>query len=252
VVCPFRKREPVLRLPVVLLASASVLAPLYARGAEAADDSKSEIVVRYLDARRTQQEALKGVQMEASIDAKLPRLEKQGKMRVLRKISRLGKISFRMLGFQGDDTIKQEVIARYLNLESDSTDKQDISVTPDNYKFHLKTSISQAGHRTYVFQVTPKRKAVGLFKGELWLDGETGMPLRESGELVKNPSIFLKKVVFVHDYQLKDGVSIPKHIESTVDTRIAGRAQLEIEFTNFTRSNEDDDPVAETTGGPGN
>jgi hypothetical protein len=242
----------VLRLSAFLIASISVLAPFYARAAEAeADDSKSEIVTRYLDARRTQQEALRGVQMEASIDAKLPRLEKQGRMQVLRKISRFGKISFRMLGFQGDATIKQEVIARYLNLESDSTEAVDISVTPDNYKFHLKTSIAEAGHRTYVFQVTPKRKAVGLFKGELWLDGETGMPLRESGQLVKNPSIFLKKVVFVHDYQLKDGVSIPKHIESTVDTRIAGRAELHIEFTNFTKADDDDVP-SESTGGPGN
>lgn len=238
-----------LRLPAVLFACVSILVPLYADGAGEADDSKSEIVTRYLDARRTQAEALRGVQMEASIDAKLPRLEKQGKMRVLRKISRLGKISFRMLGFQGDDTIKQEVIARYLNLESESTDKPDISVTPDNYKFHLKATMSDGGHRTYIFQVTPKRKAVGLFKGELWLDAQTGMPLRESGQLVKNPSIFLKKVVFVHDYQLKDGVSIPKHIESTVDTRIAGRAQLEIEFTNFAKA-EDDDSPEEAAEGP--
>jgi hypothetical protein len=143
-----------------------------------------------------------------------------------------------MLGFQGDPTIKQEVIARYLNLESDSENKPNIAVTPDNYKFHLKSTISDNGHRTYVFQITPKRKAIGLFKGELWLDAETGMPLRESGQLVKNPSIFLKKVAFVHDYQLKDGVSIPKDIESTVDTRIAGRAELHIEFTNFTKTDD--------------
>jgi len=240
-----------LRLFAAVLVIACAISPAYVRAAEA-DDSKSEIVTRYLDARRTQQEALKGVQMEANIDAKLPRLEKQGKMRVLRKISRLGKISFRMLGFQGDDTIKQEVIARYLNLESESAGKQgDISITPDNYKFHLKTTMADGGHRTYIFQVTPKRKAVGLFKGELWLDGETGMPLRESGQLVKNPSIFLKKVAFVHDYQLnKDGVAIPKHIESTVDTRIAGRAELEIEFSNFTKA-EDDETPPDDAGGPG-
>jgi hypothetical protein len=231
-----------------------VVAPLCVQAAPAgaeSDDSNSDIVVRYLDARRTQQQALRGVQMEASIDAKLPRLEKQGKMRVLRKISSLGKISFRMLGFQGDNTIKQEVIARYLNLESDSGEKADISVTPENYKFHLKTTITDRGHRTYVFQLTPKRKAIGLFKGELWLDGETGMPLRESGQLVKNPSIFLKKVAFVHDYELQDGVSIPKQIESTVDTRIAGRAELHIEFTNFAKAADDEIP-AEVNGGPGN
>jgi len=241
-----------LRLSAAVLTSIFLAAPICLRaGAAEADDSNSEIVTRYLDARRTQAEALKGVQMEASIDAKLPKLEKQGRMRVLRKISRLGKISFRMLGFQGDTTIKQEVIARYLSVESESDDKPDISVTPDNYKFHLKTTISENGHRTYVYQLTPKRKAVGLFKGELWLDGETGMPLRESGQLVKNPSIFLKKIAFVHDYQIQDGVAIPKHIQSTVDTRIAGRAELSIEFSNFTKT-DDDEARADAGGGPGN
>src|SRR3974377_2418272 len=109
-----------MRRYAVLAAGLFVLAPIYAFGAATeSDDSNSEIVNRYLDARKAQAEALKGVQMEASIDAKLPKLEKQGPMQVLPKISRLGKISFRMLGFQGDNTVKQEVIARYLNLESE-------------------------------------------------------------------------------------------------------------------------------------
>ncbi len=214
------------------------------------NEDRPDIVARYLDARRTQQEVLRGVQMECEINATLPRLEKQGKMRVLRKISRLGKISFRMLGFQGDSTIKQEVIARYLNLESDTHEGSSIAITPENYKFRLKATMSESGHRTYVFQLTPRRKAVGLFKGELWLDAETGMPLRESGQLVKSPSIFLKKVEFVHDYQMQNGVSIPKHIESTVDTRIAGRAELSIEFTNFAKA-EDEDLADDAAGGPG-
>jgi hypothetical protein len=218
---------------------------------ETESEDRPDIVARYMDARRTQAEVLRGVQMECEISAKLPRLEKQGRMQVLRKISRFGKISFRMLGFQGDSTIKQEVIARYLNLESDSSDSSTIAITPDNYKFRLKTTISDGVRRTYIFQLAPKRKAVGLFKGELWLDAETGMPLRESGQLVKSPSIFLKKVEFVHDYQMKDGVSIPKHIQSTVDTRIAGRAELNIEFTNFAKA-EDDDVAADLAGAPGN
>jgi hypothetical protein len=213
---------------------------------------RPDIVARYLNARKTQEEVLRGVQMECEINAKLPRLEKQGKMQVLRTISRLGKISFRMLGFQGDSTIKQEVISRYLSLESDSHGGKTIAITPDNYKFRLKTSISDGTRRTYVFQLTPRRKAVGLFKGELWLDAETGMPIREAGQLVKNPSIFLKKVVFVHDYQLENGVAIPKHIESTVDTRIAGQAKLSIDFSHFSKAEDDDQTGDDPAGGRGN
>ena len=86
---------------------------------------------------------------------------------------------------------------------------------------------------------------VGLFKGELWVDTETGMPVRESGQFVKSPSVFLKKIAFVRDYELQDnGVSIPAHIESMVDTRIVGRAELEISFSKFTRPTGDDDAVS--------
>ena len=33
----------------------------------------------------------------------------------------------------------------------------------------------------------------------------------------------------------RDGVAIPKHIESTVDTRVVGRAELKIDYSNFTK-----------------
>ena len=86
---------------------------------------------------------------------------------------------------------------------------------------------------------------IGLFKGELWLDGATGMPVREAGEFVKSPSVFLKKVEFVRDYEIHDGVAFPSHIESTVDTRLVGKAELSILFTNV--SYPDTDPDLETT-----
>jgi hypothetical protein len=173
--------------------------------------------------------------MEVDIDAKLPRLEKQGKLRALRTISLLGKITYKALGFSGDNTVKQEVIVRYLAAETEGRKNGSIAITPENYKFRLKATLTQGGQETYIFQLTPKKKRVGLFKGELWLDAATGMPMRESGQLVKNPSIFLKKVEFVREYQLHDGVALPAHIESTVDTRVVGKAELSINFSNFTR-----------------
>ncbi len=80
---------------------------------------------------------------------------------------------------------------------------------------------------------------VGLFKGELWVDADTFLPLRESGRFVKNPSVFLKKIEFVRDYEIKDGIAFPRHIESTVDTRFWGPAQMSISFTNVSRHDDD-------------
>ena len=225
-----------MRLSAGFIASILVALSCSAIGnAESADDANLPIIAQYQDATRTQQAALRGARMNVAIDAKLPRLEKQGKLIALRTISTLGKITYKMLGFQGDDTIKQEVIARYIQAEMEAAKSDEIAITPANYKFRHKGSIEQNGVRTEMFQITPKKKRVGLFKGDLWVDAKTGMPVRESGQFVKTPSVFLKKVEFVREYQIQDGVAIPKHIESTADVRLVGRAELNMDFTNFTR-----------------
>jgi len=201
-------------------------------------DLKLAIVDKYVDATHVQQAALRGAQMEVDIDAKLIRLEKRGTLKALRKISRLGQITYKALGFSGDNTVKQEVISRYLAAESEGRDNGSIAITPANYKFRYAGRIVQNGRTLQVLAVTPRKKVVGLFKGELWVDSDTGMPVRESGQFVKNPSVFLKKIAFVRDYELHDGVAFPSHIESTVDTRIVGRAELQIQFLNYAKDED--------------
>jgi hypothetical protein len=204
------------------------------------DDASLEVVGKYLDAAKVQQQTLRGAQMEVSIDAKLPKLEKQGRLRALRVVSRLGKITYKALGFSGDTTIKQEVIARYLSLETSEHDANSVAVTPANYKFQYKAKLTQGDRRIAIFQLSPRQKKVGLFKGELWLDADSGMPIRMSGQWVKSPSVFVKKVEFVQEFEMQNGVSLPSHIESTVDTRMVGRAELSINFTNFTYPDDGD------------
>jgi len=50
---------------------------------------------------------------------------------------------------------------------------------------------------------------------------------------VKSPSIFLKKVAFIRKYEIRNGISVPLQVQSVVDTRLAGKAELTIDFTNF-------------------
>jgi len=226
-----------LRLSAGLFASFLALLPsaVVAAVPEAADDANLPIIAQYQDATKTQQAALRGAQMDVAIDAKLPRLEKQGKLIALRTISTLGKIGYKILGFQGDDTIKQEVIARFITAEMEAAKPEDIAITPANYKFRHKGSMEQNGQRVELFQLTPKKKRTGLFKGDLWLDAKTGMPVRESGVFVKTPSMMLKKVEFTREYEIHDGIAIPKHLASTADVRLVGRAELNMDFTNFSK-----------------
>jgi len=239
---PFREGS-YLRLPAILIASLVLAVPgsIWSTPAEASDDASLEIVGRYLDATRTQQDVLRGAQMEMNVHANLPKLGKQGTLRALRIISKFGKITYKALGFSGDSTVKQEVIARYLQAESEARENGSIAISPQNYKFRLKATIERNAQKIFVFQLTPKKKIIGLFKGELWLDGTTGMPVRESGEFVKSPSVFLKKIEFVRDYEIRDGVAFPSRIVSTVDTRLVGKAELSILFTNLSYPETDFD-----------
>lgn len=205
-----------------------------------------EIINKFVSATQEQQSKLRGVSMQVEISANVPKLQKQGKLQALRKVSSVGKITYNALEFIGDKTIKNEVIAKYLNADTEvQTGTDDISITPANYKFKFKGLQEHNGIQAYVFQVSPHHKKVGLYKGDLWIDPQTYMPLRESGHFVKSPSIFLKKIEFVRTFNLKDGVAVPQHLESKLQTRIFGPVNLNIDFSNFAKSTDPD--VATTT-----
>jgi hypothetical protein len=197
---------------------------------------EQEMVSRYVQATQAQQSALRGGTEEVDIDAAVPKFKKQGKLHALKNISKLGKITYHALGFSGDNIVKTEVIANYLKAEVDAAQgPSKLSITQDNYKFKYKGMQDWNGRQVYVLRLSPREKKVGLFKGELWLDTETYMPVREEGSFVKSPSFMLKKMQFVRDYELQNGVSIPQRTESHVETRFFGKVDLNINYLTFSK-----------------
>jgi hypothetical protein len=199
----------------------------------AAGETSQDLVRRYLAAARIQKAALRGAQMEVDIDARLPNLQKESYLRAVRYMSCNGQVTYQILQSSGDGVLKREVIARYLTAETDAHVSDSAAITPANYEFRLK-AIPGVEQRVYILQLKPRKTRPGLFKGELWVDTVTGMPLRESGQFVKNPSMLLKRIRFVRDYEIRDGVSIPKRIQSGIETRFAGRAELSVRVHDFT------------------
>lgn len=218
----------------VLLSVAAVSAT--AAPLEESNDSGAEVLDRYMSQMQSQQSSLRGMQMDTDIDAIVPKLKKSGKMHALRNISALGRITYNGFKFIGDNAVKSYVIVKYLTAEQQAQDQTHLALTPENYKFKFKGLTDRNGKQVYVFQVNPRKKMVGLFKGELWLDPSTCLPIRDSGRFVKSPSVWIKKWEFVRDYDIKNGVAIPSHIDSTVDTRIWGPVEVSINYSNFTKA----------------
>lgn len=80
--------------------------------------------------------------------------------------------------------------------------------------------------------LTPRRKQVGLFKGELWLDQETALPLREWGDFNKSPSKLLKRTRFVRDYVLDRTRAKLRRLILTARAILAGDVELTVWFGN--------------------
>ena len=214
-------------------------------GAESTPPPADMIVERYCVATQGQNRLMQAATMDVEIAASIPKLKKNGKLSALRRVSALGRITYEKLRFEGDGTVKKQIINRYLSAEAEAQRDPSLAipVTPENYNFKYKGTSQLDGRDTHVFEVSPKRKRRGVFRGELWIDAATFLRVQESGYLVKSPSPLLKKVAFVRKYQIRDGISVPRQEQSFVDTRLGiGRAELTIDFSNFAIASAEDAP----------
>lgn len=164
------------------------------------------------------------------IEASLPRLEKHGRLRAIRCLLPLGKPEYHVLEMAGDQTVRQEVIYRYLTAEAHSAEvpASSVAITPANYKFSYKGTVKVTGETAYSFIITPRKKRIGLIKGELWIDGKTASVVRQCGYFVKNPSVLIKRITVTRETQIRDGLAEERTTHLLVDTRIVGRAELTI------------------------
>jgi hypothetical protein len=162
------------------------------------------------------------------IDASLPKLEKEGRLRAIRRLLPLGRPEYQVLEIAGDQTVKQQVIVRYLSAEAQAAaiPASSVAINLANYKFRYKGAVDTGETVAYAFLITPRKKREGLINGVLWLDGETGAVVRQSGYLVKKPSLFVKRVDVTRETVFRDGIAEMRVTHLSVDTRLVGRAKL--------------------------
>lgn len=234
--CP--NTVPEVRLLVLFLATALLASPITTAFPPDLSPELHAVVQRYVSATAKQREAMLGVQMEMDIDGRFTKLHEEGRMRVMRTISKLGELSMKVLEFAGDNRIKTELIARYLDEEQKAKAYGAMTISPVEYEFEIKAILKHGGQTTYVFDVTPHKNSSGAFRGELWVDGTTGMPLREAGQMVKSPHLLLANLRFSRDYEIQDGIAVVKHFQSSTDVRLlgVGRAELDVTFGNVSQA----------------
>ena len=165
------------------------------------------------------------------IRAELPDTLQSGEYEVQQHYLAPRTLAFKALRFTGDAFVKTNVIIRVLQSEVDHVQKDDPAlnaVSPANYKFSYKGTSSLDGRTVHVYQVKPRQKRAGLFRGRIYVDAYSGSMVRAEGRPVKSPSLFIKKIDFVQDYADIGPFTFPVHIHSEATARIVGRAIVDI------------------------
>jgi hypothetical protein len=174
---------------------------------------------------------LAGYSAATVVRAELPRSSQQGEFELERHYVAPHTLTFKALRYIGDGFVKSNVIARLLQSEVDHVQKDDPAATAlrsENYKFSCKATTQIAGRTVHVFQVKPRKKRPGLFKGHIFLDAYTGSLVRVEGHVVKSPSLFVKKIEFVQEYADFNGFTLPVHMHTEAKATMVGRTIVDI------------------------
>lgn len=165
------------------------------------------------------------------IDAELPDSAQKAEFELKQHYAAPAALEFSPLRWSGDSFVKSNVIVRLLQSEVDHVHRREQSqtaISSANYKFSYKGSSLINDVPVYVYEVKPHTKRVGLFKGKIYLDAVTGELVRAQGRIVKSPSFFIKKIDFIQDYAHVNGFTLPMHLHSEAQTRVIGKAVIDI------------------------
>lgn len=196
-----------------------------------------ELALQTYQHRAAQQSAeLASYSARTLIRAELPESAQTGEYELERRYSAPHTLEFKAVRFRGDGFVKNNVITRLLQSEVDHVQKEEgpqTAISEQNYKFSYKGAKEIAGRALQVFQLKPRAKRPGLFKGRVYLDAFTGSLVRAEGSVVKSPSFFVKRIEFVQEYEDVGGFTFPVHIHSEARARILGRAVVDIYHNDY-------------------
>jgi hypothetical protein len=171
------------------------------------------------------------------VHAELLDLEQKGDYELVKTFSAEPRsLTFAPVRFVGDGFVKSNVILRVLQSEVDRTEKDDpteLAISERNYKFSYKGVQSLNGSPVHVFHIKPRYRRQGLFKGQIYLDTNSGHLRRVEGMPVKSPSFFIKYAEFVQDFDDFGPYTLPTRLHSTAKARLIGRALLDIAYSSY-------------------
>ena len=210
--------------------------PDFSTARAAAHLSPDSALATYERGMQEQSSELAGYTATSVIDAELPDSSQKAEFELKQHYAAPSVLEFTPVRSTGDKFVKSNVIVRLLQSEVDHVHKREQSqtaISSENYKFNYKGTSQLDGAAVHVYDVKPRQKRVGLFKGKIYVDASSGHLLRAQGTIVKSPSFFIKKIDFVQDYATIDGFTFPTRMHSESQTRLVGKAVVDITHRDY-------------------
>jgi len=224
-----------------------LLASLIPLSAPAADlsaplpaSAQSLAFARYIASIQEHNPFIESGPVAVEIEASLPNLYKGSRLLAIRQTGESERSEYQVLRIEGDGTVVQEVIARYLAVQEqiEGLPTSSVAITPANYKFRYTGEVKTGRTSAYIYQIVPKKRREGLILGQVWIDAATGTPVLQAGRFIKTPS-FKGRIEIVRDTKLLNRLPYARVTHVAIEIPQLGRGELMITEYLLTSADEE-------------
>lgn len=139
--------------------------------------------------------------------------------------------SFRIVSESGSGILREDVLKRAVNSESDATrESGSTALTDANYQFELEGTDTLDGRTAYVLNVEPRTPSKFLYRGKIWVDAADFAMVKMESQPAKSPSLWIAQTQIHYTGAKMDGFWLPQRVLSVTRVRIGGTAVLTIDY----------------------
>jgi hypothetical protein len=144
--------------------------------------------------------------------------------------------TYEILARSGPGLLQERVIGRILKEDaalSHDANRTSNLLTSANYTMRVQGIEPLKGTLCYVVKITPRVHEFSLIDGTAWFAVKGFSLMRIEGKPAASPSFWTGKPLIVRDYTVVDGFSFPQHSRATSKGLIAGKSELDIDYSEY-------------------
>ena len=198
--------------------------------------SGETILAKLVEFNRLRESRLKQYSVQSTYRVQNDKGETRAETQALLRYQAPDTKEFKIISEKGSGLIRNRVFKPLMDVEVESASERnrlDRSITPNNYTLSLVGEEDVAGSHCFVLQATPKRSDTYLFTGKIWVHSVEFAVVKIEGQPAKNPSLWIKRVDFVRQYQKIGEFWLPLKNESISRVRLFGKNTLTTDYENY-------------------